>query len=36
MADNASPIITGKDQLVAFHAAGARVKDDWRIGTEHE
>lgn len=36
MADTASPIITGKDQLVAFHAAGARAKDDWRIGTEHE
>ncbi|GAB2993811.1 glutamate--cysteine ligase [Arenimonas maotaiensis] len=35
MADTASPI-TGKDQLVAFHAAGARAKDDWRIGTEHE
>lgn len=36
MADNASPTITGKDQLVAFHAAGARAKDEWRIGTEHE
>ena len=36
MADDASPTITDKDQLVAFHAAGARAKDAWRIGTEHE
>ena len=36
MADDASPTITGKDQLVAFHASGARAKDAWRIGTEHE
>ena len=36
MADNTSPVITGKEQLIAFHAAGARAKDDWRIGTEHE
>jgi len=36
MADDASPTITGKDQLVAFRASGARAKDAWRIGTEHE
>ncbi len=36
MAEKVSPTITGKDQLIAFHAAGARAKDDWRIGTEHE
>ena len=36
MADSNSPLITGKDQLVAFHASGARSPQDWRIGTEHE
>ncbi len=36
MAEKVSPTITGKDQLIAFHAAGARAKDHWRIGTEHE
>lgn len=36
MAEKVSPTITGKDQLIAFHAAGARAKDEWRIGTEHE
>ena len=36
MADDTSPLITGKDQLVAFHASGARTPDQWRIGTEHE
>ena len=36
MADNNSPLITGKDQLIAFHASGARAPQDWRIGTEHE
>lgn len=36
MADTDSPRITGKDQLVAFHASGARAPQDWRIGTEHE
>lgn len=29
-------IITGKDQLIAFLAAGCKPKDKWRIGTEHE
>ena len=28
--------IRDRDQLVAYLAAGARPKDDWRIGTEHE
>ncbi|MFN5703108.1 MAG: glutamate--cysteine ligase [Gammaproteobacteria bacterium] len=36
MADNKSPLITGKDQLIAFHDSGARAQQDWRIGTEHE
>ena len=36
MADTDSPRITGKDQLIAFHASGARAPQDWRIGTEHE
>jgi glutamate--cysteine ligase len=36
MADKSSPIITDKAQLIAFHASGARVPADWRIGTEHE
>ncbi len=29
-------IITGKDQLIAFLAAGCKPKEKWRIGTEHE
>ena len=36
MAEKASPIITDKAQLVAFHASGARAPEAWRIGTEHE
>lgn len=36
MADKPSPLITDKDQLIAFHASGARAPADWRIGTEHE
>ncbi len=36
MTDTDSPLIAGKDQLVAFHASGARAPQDWRIGTEHE
>ncbi len=36
MADDTSPLITGKDQLIAFHASGARTPEQWRIGTEHE
>jgi glutamate--cysteine ligase len=36
MAENDSPLITDKDQLIAFHASGARAPQDWRIGTEHE
>lgn len=36
MAENDSPLITHKDQLIAFHASGARAPQDWRIGTEHE
>ncbi len=33
---NRTDIITGKDQLIAFLAAGCKPKDKWRIGTEHE
>ena len=29
-------IITGKDQLTAFLAAGCKPREKWRIGTEHE
>ena len=36
MADKPSPQITDKDQLIAFHASGARPKNEWTIGTEHE
>ena len=36
MSANESPLITSKDQLIHFHAKGARQKQDWRIGTEHE
>ncbi len=36
MADKPSPLITDKDQLIAFHASGARPKSEWTIGTEHE
>jgi glutamate--cysteine ligase len=36
MAEKSSPLITGKEQLIAFHASGARAPEDWRIGTEHE
>ena len=36
MADASSPLITGKEQLIAFHASGARSPEQWRIGTEHE
>ena len=32
----ASVPITGKQQLVEFHAGGARAPAQWRIGTEHE
>jgi len=28
--------IGGKDDLVAFHASGARPRSEWTIGTEHE
>ena len=33
---NRTDIITGKDQLIAFLAAGCKPKEKWRIGTEHE
>ncbi len=36
MAENSSPLITSKDQLIEFHASGARPKAEWTIGTEHE
>jgi len=28
--------ITGRDQLLAYMAAGCKRRQDWRIGTEHE
>ena len=28
--------ITGKQQLIDFHASGARPREQWSIGTEHE
>ena len=30
------PIIEGREQLIAAFAKGAKPKDRWRIGTEHE
>ena len=33
---DASPPIQGKDDLVAWIADGAKPKETWRIGTEHE
>ena len=36
MAEISSPLITSKDQLIEFHASGARPKAEWTIGTEHE
>ncbi|MEO8160761.1 MAG: glutamate-cysteine ligase family protein, partial [Arenimonas sp.] len=29
-------LIGGRDDLVAFHAAGSRPREQWKIGTEHE
>nr|WP_220486519.1 glutamate--cysteine ligase [Luteimonas sp. MC1782] len=34
--ESANPPIRSRDELVAYIAGGARVPDDWRIGTEHE
>ena len=31
-----SEVITSKDQLIAVIAEGAKPKEKWRIGTEHE
>jgi glutamate--cysteine ligase len=31
-----SPIISSRDELVAYLEAGSKPKSDWRIGTEHE
>ena len=31
-----SPVISSRDELVAYLEAGAKPKSDWRIGTEHE
>ena len=28
--------ITGRHELVEFHASGSRPREQWRIGTEHE
>ena len=31
-----SPIITSRDELVAYLEAGSKPESEWRIGTEHE
>jgi glutamate--cysteine ligase len=31
-----SPVITSRDELVAYLEAGSKPKSEWRIGTEHE
>ena len=31
-----SPIISSRDELVAYLEAGSKPESDWRIGTEHE
>ena len=31
-----SPVITSRDELVAYLEAGSKPVSDWRIGTEHE
>ncbi len=31
-----SPVISSRDELVAYLEAGSKPKRDWRIGTEHE
>jgi glutamate--cysteine ligase len=31
-----SPVITSRDELVAYLEAGSKPESDWRIGTEHE
>jgi len=31
-----SPIISSRDELVAYLEAGSKPKSEWRIGTEHE
>ena len=31
-----SPVISSRDELVAYLEAGSKPKSDWRIGTEHE
>ena len=31
-----SPIITSRDELVAYIEAGSKPESEWRIGTEHE
>lgn len=36
MAHDHSPMINGKDDLVAWFEAGETPADQWRIGTEHE
>ena len=34
--DSASPLIEGRDDLIATFAAGEKPRENWRIGTEHE
>jgi glutamate--cysteine ligase len=31
-----SPVVSSRDELVAYLEAGCKPKQDWRIGTEHE
>ena len=31
-----SPLMTTRDDLVAWIAAGEKPREDWRIGTDHE
>src|SRR3546814_20122761 len=35
-AGGTDPIIESREQLIAAFAKGAKPKDRWRIGTEHE
>jgi glutamate--cysteine ligase len=34
--DSESPLIEGRDDLLAVFASGEKPREDWRIGTEHE
>jgi glutamate--cysteine ligase len=34
--DSASPLIESRDDLLSVFSRGEKVREDWRIGTEHE